>query len=194
MQRFVVLVHGRWVKTAESGKADTVFQKIGQHPSFGDLNLGKVKDYSDVLTKVQLGELSRAIGLASHDVGIGSYVYLRRVFEALVEEAHVLARKEDVGWDEESYGKLRMHERIAALKHHLPPFLTEHPQMYSLLSKGVHELSETECLNHFETLRIGVELILDEKKDLRRKQKKTQEAKAALSKAFEQSAKANDVA
>ncbi len=29
--------------------------------------------------------------------------------------------------------------------------------MYGLLSKGVHELSERDCLDHFDTLKIGIE-------------------------------------
>jgi len=33
-------------------------------------------------------ELSTAIGLYSHGVGIGSLIYLRRVFEFLIDEAY----------------------------------------------------------------------------------------------------------
>jgi hypothetical protein len=158
-------------------------QKIGQHPSFGDLNLPKLKKYVPVLDKALLGELNRAIGLASHDVGVGAYVYLRRVFEALIEEAHGLAVS-DAGWDEELYGRSRMAEKISLIKGHLPTFLVEHPEMYALLSKGIHELSELECLEHFDTLRIGIELILDEKLERREREKKIQSAKTALSKAI----------
>lgn len=157
-------------------------QKIGQHPSYADLNLPKLKKYAPVLDKAFLGELNRAVGLASHDVGVGAYVYLRRVFEALIEEAHRLAVS-DEGWDEELYGRSRTSERISLLKRHLPTFLVEHPEMYSLLSKGIHELSEQECLEHFDTLRIGIELILDEKLERKQREKKIQDAKAALSKA-----------
>lgn len=55
--------------------------------------------------------------------------------------------------------------------------------MYSLLSKGVHELSEEDCLAHFDTLRIGIELILDEKLDRKERERKFQDAKVALVKA-----------
>ena len=159
-------------------------QKIGQQPSFGDVHIAKVKKYASVLSKPQLQELNRAIGLASHDVGVGSYVYLRRVFEALVEEAHTVA-KTDTGWDEEAYVRSRMSEKITLLRHHLPTFLGDHPEMYSLLSKGVHELSEEECLTHFDTLRISIELILDDKLERRTREKKINEAKAALAKAVQ---------
>ncbi|WP_435014169.1 hypothetical protein [Xanthomonas arboricola] len=163
-------------------KIASTVQKIGQQPSFGDVHIAKVKKYAPVLSKPQLQELNRAIGLASHDVGVGSYVYLRRVFEALVEEAHSASRT-DPGWDEEAYSRSRMSEKITLLRHQLPTFLGDHPEMYSLLSKGVHELSEEECLTHFDTLRIGIELILDDKLERRIRDMKINEAKAALAKA-----------
>ena len=157
-------------------------QKIGQYPSTGDLGISKVKKYSSVLSKTQLAEFSRAIGLASHDVGVGAYVYLRRIFEALVEQAHEQA-KGTKKWKESQYQKSRMSERITLLREHLPAFLTENPQMYSLLSKGVHELSEQECLDHFNTLRICIELILDEQLERREREQKMEAARSALSSA-----------
>ncbi|KDB51524.1 hypothetical protein X805_29020 [Sphaerotilus natans subsp. natans DSM 6575] len=69
------------------------------------------------------------------------------------------------------------------LKAHLPTFLVEHPGMYSLLSKGIHELSEDECLKHFATLRLGIELILDERLEARERANKIAAAKAAIQKA-----------
>lgn len=183
LQLFFFLIDRR-VRLDESKKPsfELSIQKIGQHPSFGDLNLPRLKKYAPVLDKSLLGELNRAVGLASHDVGIGAYVYLRRVFEALIEEAHTAAQPQP-GWDENTFQQSRMSERIQLLKDHLPNFLVEHPELYSLLSKGIHELSETECLQHFDTLRIGIELILDEKLERKEREKKIQEAKAALSKA-----------
>lgn len=183
-QVFLFLADQRFLfDESKNPRRVSYIQKIGQHPSYADLNLPKLKKYVPVLDKALLGEFNRAIGLASHDVGVGAYVYLRRVFEALIEEAHRLAVSV-TGWDEELYGRSRMSERIALLKNHLPTFLVEHPEMYSLLSKGIHELSEQECLEHFDTLRIGIELILDEKLERKEKEKKIQDAKAALSKAI----------
>ena len=131
-----------------------------------------------MLSKDLYSDLARGIGLASHDVGIGAYVYLRRVFERLVELAHVAAMK-DTGWDEDSYIRMRMTDKVSALKNHLPSFLVSHPEMYSLLSKGLHELSEEECLAHFSALRVGIELILDQKiEEDARAQKIAQASKA----------------
>jgi hypothetical protein len=72
--------------------------KIGQYPSLADLNSDKIKKYRKILgDKYQ--EFSKAVGLASHGVGIGSFVYLRRIFENLIEEAHREAIKID-SWNE----------------------------------------------------------------------------------------------
>ena len=65
---------------------DTALIKVGQHPSFADFHSEDVKSYRGTLPRQQLAEFTRAINLAAHDVGIGAYVYLRRVFEWLVEE------------------------------------------------------------------------------------------------------------
>ena len=159
----------------------STIQKIGQYPSYADIHIASVKTYASVLSKAKLGELVRAIGLASHGVGIGAYIYLRRIFESLIEEAH-LAAKTSHGWDEEEFVRARMSEKIGLLKGNLPTFLVEQANIYGLLSKGVHELSEEECLENFATLRIGIELILDEKVARRHHELKVVEARAALTK------------
>ena len=47
-----------------------------------------IKKYRKILGKEKYGEFGRAVGLYTHGIGIGSYVYLRRIFENLIEEAH----------------------------------------------------------------------------------------------------------
>jgi hypothetical protein len=136
--------------------------KIGQIPSIADLHISQIKDYNKVLPKEKLKEFTKAIGLAANGVGIGSFVYLRRIFEFLIEEAHIKAQKEE-SWDESVYNKSRMNEKIGILKNELPEFLVEHKEIYGILSKGIHELEEQECLVHFVPVRTGIEMILDDK-------------------------------
>ncbi len=62
-----------------------LIQKVGQFPSLADIANDESKAYSSVLKGTDARELHTAIGLAAHGVGIGSYVYLRRVFEHLIE-------------------------------------------------------------------------------------------------------------
>lgn len=93
--------------------------KIGQDPSLADLQLSDYRRYRKILGGAGYREMSRAIGLSSHGVGIGSFVYLRRVFESLIEHAHETAKK-DSSWNEEEYTRSRMDEKINLLKHFLP--------------------------------------------------------------------------
>jgi len=160
-------------------KQKKIFQKIGQYPSIADFHISQIKKYDKVLTKERLKEFTRAIGLAANGVGIGSFVYLRRIFEDLIEEAHKIA-KGDTGWNEEQYLKQRMADKIELLKAHLPSFLVENKTLYSILSVGIHSLKEEDCLAYFETVKVGIELILDEKVDEYNKQKKIEEAKQKL--------------
>lgn len=171
------------LRLGESGQIAKVrtITKVGQQPSFADIHLSEVKKFKGVLPEAQLRELSRAIGLASHDVGVGSYVYLRRVFEFLVEEAHQRAQLTPT-WEEKTYRDARMPERVALLKSELPQFLVEHKNMYGLLSQGIHEWSEEACLAHFEALRLAIKLILDERLEQREKKATLDAATAALQK------------
>tara|TARA_R100001244_G_scaffold18234_2_gene19193 strand:+ start:2072 stop:2890 length:819 start_codon:yes stop_codon:yes gene_type:complete len=155
-------------------------QKIGQLPSIASLNLFDVKKYSKVLEKKYFQELTKSIGLASHGVGVGSFVYLRRIFEFLIEEAHQSALISS-SWNEEVFIKARMKEKIELLSSELPDFLVNNKSMYSILSKGIHELSENECLAAFPVIKLGIEIILDDKLEKMRRDSKLAEAQKAIS-------------
>ncbi len=155
-------------------------QKIGQFPSVADLAEPSVRKYRPVLGK-QFPELTRAIGLAAHGVGVGSFVYLRRIFERLIEEAHQAASKNSP-WDEAAYQKSRMDEKIEMLSSHLPEFLVQERSVYRILSVGIHSLSEQDCLNSFDVVRVGIELMLDEKLQKLERDKKAKSASESLKK------------
>ena len=124
-------------------------------------------------------EFTKAIGLAAHGVGIGSFVYLRRIFENLIQEAFETALA-DNAIAESNFQSARMDQKIQLLQAYLPDFLVEHKSMYSILSLGIHSLDETTCLAHFDTLRVGIEIILDEKLEAQRKQEKIAAASKKL--------------
>lgn len=160
-------------------KKESTIQKIGQNPSVADLNMHDVKKYASVLSKEYFNELKKAIGLAAHGIGVGSFVYLRRIFENLIEEAKLEAAKDD-SFDEQAFKTARMNEKIKLLSGHLPSFLVENHQLYAILSKGVHELSEQECLDAFPAVKVGIELILDEHIVEKQRKAKIEASKKAL--------------
>jgi hypothetical protein len=146
--------------------------KVGQSPSLADIQKPGFKKYKKLLGSERHKELMRAIGLHAVDVGIGAFVYLRRIFESLIESAHGNARDMS-GWDEDAFARGRMEDRILALQAYLPDFLVKNRQIYSILGLGVHELSEKQCLEIFPVLRTGIELILDEQLAQRESAEKT---------------------
>ena len=152
-------------------KEKSTIEKVGQYPSIADIHIGQVKQYDKVLAKSILKEFTRAIGLAANGVGIGSFVYLRRIFEKLIFEAYNEAKTVE-SIDVEQFEKQRMDEKIKTLTGYLPPFIVEQNSIYGILSKGIHELSEEDCLKYFDTMRFSIEMILDQRIALREKQKK----------------------
>jgi len=162
-------------------KGSNDFRKAGQFPSVADFQIPQAEKYRKILGDEQYREFTKGIGIAAHGVGIGSFVYLRRIFENLIEEAHELASK-DTGFDEGLYKNARMDEKIEILKDHLPEFLVESKILYSILSKGIHELTEEECLQYFDTVKIGIEQILKEKIAKKEKADDLAKARAAIQK------------
>jgi len=56
----------------------------------------------------------------------------------------------------------RFDEKIHLLRGYLPDFLVDHSKIYSIVSKGIHELNEDECKKYFPVLLGSIESILDE--------------------------------
>jgi hypothetical protein len=85
-----------------------------------------------------------------------------------------------------------MPEKIEFLAVHLPGFLVENKSLYSVLSKGLHDLSEDECLQFFSVTQLGIELILEERITTKEKNEKieqvTQDIALLTQKIKEQSA------
>lgn len=159
---------------------DNAIMKIGQYPSYADLHDEDYEKYRKVLADKYI-EYKKAIGLYSHGIGIGSYVYLRRIFEELIIKTYE-AHKDCLTVSREDYLSQRMDDKIAILKNYLPKNLIENKKIYSILSKGIHSLSENECLEYFNIIKIGIEIILDEKIEMIEKQKKEELVRKEINK------------
>lgn len=149
----------------------TTLIKVGQHPTLADLSKEEIKKYRSLNDGIY-SELNRAIGLSTHGVGIGSFVYLRRIIEK-----HILAPKINElilerKTTKENLLKYDFKEKINFAKDKLPTFLVENKKIYSILSKGIHELEEEECKEYFPILRMSIEIILDEEIEKNEREKK----------------------
>ncbi len=159
-----------------------ILTKIGQHPSIADAGLPQISQYKKILGEEKLSELYMAIGLASHGIGIGAFVYLRRIFEVLIQSAHSTARQNRT-WDEVKYDQTRhTDKKIQLLKDYLPSLLVQERKLLSILSKGIHELNDDECKAHFDLIRSGIELILNEELERQNKQQAAKQFRQDLNK------------
>lgn len=140
--------------------SDDKIIKIGQYPSVADLVIPEIAKYKSILGK-QYRELSKAIGLFAHGIGIGSFVYLRRIIENLVFDKYNQVADE-LGISKEVFEHLKFDIKIETLKDYLPKVLVTNKNVYGIISKGVHELSEEECREMFPYIKAGIELILDD--------------------------------
>lgn len=131
--------------------------KFGQRPSLEDIAGADIRQYEKVMPEGYFSELKRAGGLASHGIGIGSFVYLRRIFEKLIAAHHAELTAPIEGFD-----GMRIDEKIGALRDHLPPALVENKAAYGILSTGIHELSEDACRAYFPVVRQAIITILDQ--------------------------------
>jgi len=160
---------------------DQAITKIGQYPSHADLSNPELKKYRSILGAENAGNLHRAIGLASHGVGIGSYVYLRRIFEQLLD-AH-RREYEAASGTIDGYDGMKVDQRIDALRDNLPEALVKNRTIYGVLSKGIHELSEELCLAIFPVLRDGLVLILEQDRVKRAERERAAQLEKQIAKA-----------
>lgn len=156
-----------------------VFKKVGQYPSVADLSFPQLDTYKKVMSTDDRREFGRALGLYASGIGAGSYVYLRRIFERLLMKA-----KENAGTaiDDQSFNQAHVDEKITMLKDFLPNMLTNNPTIYGILSKGIHALSEEECLAYFPVLKECIYMILSEWEDIRKKREQEAALTSSLSK------------
>lgn len=165
-------------KLYEIAEHTLVLRKVGQWPSMADMQFYDLQKYRNLL-KERYGELTRAVGLYSSGIGIGAFVYLRRIFESICEEAH-----QDCislpGWNEKEYAEKRFNEKMDYLsefgKKILPEELNQiKSKLYGVMSKGIHEYSEVECQELFPYVQTAIELVLDQRLTAIAKQKKINE-------------------
>ena len=152
---------------------DSKLIKIGQNPSLADLARVEIEKYREFNENIYQ-ELNRSIGLSSHGIGVGSFVYLRRIIEKhiVLPKLHELLNEQKI--TQEDIFQTDFKKKIELIKDQLPDFLVSNKKIYSILSKGIHELEEKECKDFFPILRASIEIILDEKieKKMREEKKK----------------------
>ena len=158
---------------------DTV-TKVGQFLSLADIQYAEIGEkYDKVLSPQDLHDLKKAIGLMAHGAGAGSLVYLRRIFENIIWNTFT-KHEQTLGIPKDEFRRKRMDEKVDFLKSYLPSQLVEMKAVYGIMSKGVHELSEKECLAYFPALKLSIILILDQRIEEDIKNKRDADTKKAV--------------
>lgn len=163
---------------------DCMVQKIGQKPSMADIALGELKSIKGI-ERLDRRELGRALGLFSHDAPLGAFVYLRRVFERMIDRAHERHLQKH-GSHLESWNDLRMAQRISALADELPDVVQSNFAVWGLLSKGVHELSDEDAEILFPLLKAVIFEMLGDEERVRQAQIQSEATRKALANAASQ--------
>lgn len=153
--------------------------KIGQFPSAADLSFPEFENYKRVLSKEDRKEFRRAIGLYASGIGVGAYVYLRRIFERLLVTAKNTALQDGVELPD--YETAHIDERTKMLKDYLPKALEGNTTFYSIVSKGIHELSEDDCTAYFPILQDFLLLIMRQWEQQRQEKETEKKLAASLS-------------
>jgi hypothetical protein len=155
--------------------------KIGQYPSLADLAQDELREYRRALGGYY-SEFRAALRLAAHGVGVGAFVYLRRVFEHLLKEAEAEGLQSGAVTAEALEGARRTDEKISLLAELLPPLLVDNRGLYGILSKGLHELTDEECRAHFGVVRAGIEIILEDKVHHARREQRARQVRQEVEK------------
>lgn len=137
-----------------------IIQKIGQFPSVADIKGAEYERYQKILGPSDYSDFKKANLLHSFSMDIGAFVYLRRIIENLVQTTY----KDNASQiQSKDFANLHFDQKVKVLGDYLPNFFTRNTAIYSLLSKGIHELSESECKDYYDTILNGTLMILDEK-------------------------------
>lgn len=173
--------HGDVIKVYLIASKDTI-QKVWQYPSLADIQSVSLRDkYNNILDNDLFRNFKTAIWLNAHGVWAGSFVYLRRIFEKLIQNTFD-EHKDKIGISDEKFKTSRMEDKIEELRDYLPEELVKMKGIYSILSYWVHELSEEDCQQYFPALKLSIELILDNLLAAKAKALRAQKVQAELSK------------
>lgn len=154
--------------------------KIGQYPSYNDLNtfdLQKIRKFKPNIYP----ELNKAMGLFSHGIGVGSYVYLRRVLEKHIVNPK-FAEKIKSEENPNDYNNYYFQDKVKFLGNDISEFLATNTTLYGFISKGLHELEEQECLKLFALVYETIIMILEEEIEIEERKRKKLEIQKQLNK------------
>ena len=156
-----------------------VMRKIGQYPSFIDLSSYELKEYQKSMSKQDEKEFKSAEMLYSMGMGIGAFAYLRRIFERIIAEAEKMAI-DNKEFNESDFANCHIKEKVKKLKQYLPKSMSDNTSFYKVVSEGIHNFNDKECIENYETLKHFIVTFFREKDNLRREKEEKKRYESSL--------------
>lgn len=130
--------------------------KIGQYPSEVDKGSNEYLDKIKSICKKNeakeiVNYIKTALIMESGGYGIASLLYIRRAFEHLINISEGKDKNDNTGGT--------MKERIKNNKY-LPDVIKSKSKVYNVISEGIHNQTEAECMELFKVIKVGVIILI----------------------------------
>ena len=151
--------------------------KIGQYPSAYDIGiqeyLAKLKYVCSNKEAKEIVEfINKALTMESFGYGISALLYMRRTFERLIAISEDKNKLKNTG--------MKMAERIKN-NPSLPEEFKENKRIYNIISQGIHNETEEECMELFNIIKVGFTILLRKTYEHMQEQKEMKELKKLVS-------------
>lgn len=136
--------------------------KIAQYPALCEISRDELKMFkkNKVIDKEFFSEIQKADICAGESYFVAAFTYMRRVFENLIKNVFIM-NQEKIGVTYEEYAKKKTDQKIKLIKDYLPIDDDVYIPLFSLLSEGIHSLTEQECSENFKLLKsVLIELLV----------------------------------
>lgn len=134
---------------------DNKIIKIGQYPSDVDKSIILAKEIQNVCSNNEIKELRRyfktALVMESYGYGIAGLLYLRRAFEKMIAISENKIKFNNIG--------MTMKERIKK-NPLLPKEIKDNSRIYNVISEGIHNETEEECIDLFKIIKSGLIILI----------------------------------
>lgn len=157
---------------------DKGYESIGFYPGIFS-RIEEVDEYSNILDEKQRKNLTMAIRSSRLGMSVGSFAYIRRLLESLVEKV-LIENAIPVDSNNQFKDLLRKAEKVTPI---FPDELSEAKAgLYSFLSEGLHKWTDEECARYYPIVEFAVFSILEFLKNQREKKKRIAELQQAIGK------------
>lgn len=149
-----------------------------------------------LLNEDDLKELNNANKCKKLGMNIASFVYMRRIFENMLQRIYEAHQSEVTIKDpSKKFTDLFVKDKVKLLKPYLPILMNEevssdkYIKLYKLLSEGIHKLNEDICESLYNIIKELLLMILEKEMQEKKNKKNLTELETSFNKIFNENAK-----